>query len=75
MLLLGVIVIAFGFWSIFVPEITATTLSIVFGGAFLGIGIASFTALAGLNLVEDYLEASRKTIEDKEDYVEAEVVK
>ena len=41
----------------------------------VGIGIASFTALAGLNLVEDYLEATRKAIEDKEDYVEAEVVK
>ena len=76
MLLFGVIVIGFGFWSIFVPEITASTLSILFGIAFLGIGLASFTGLAGLNLVEDYLEASRKAIEEKSgEYVEAEVVK
>lgn len=75
MLLLGIIVVGFGVWSIFVPEITAATLSILFGIAFIGIGCASFTALAGLNLVEDYFEAARKAIEDKEDYVEAEVVK
>ena len=75
MLLLGLLVVGFGVWSIFVPEITAATLSILFGIAFIGIGCASFTALAGLNLVEDYFEASRKVLEDKEDYVEAEVVK
>lgn len=76
MLLFGVIVIVFGFWSIFVPEITASTLSILFGIAFLSIGIASFTGLAGLRLVEDYLEASRKAIEEKSgEYVETEIVK
>ena len=75
MLLLGLVIVCFGVWSIFVPEITTTTLSILFGIAFIGIGCASFTALAGLNLVEDYFEAARKAIEDKEDYVEAEVVK
>lgn len=75
MLLLGLIIVGFGVWSIFVPEITATTLSILFGIAFIGIGIASFTALAGLTLVEDYFEAAKKALEDKEDYVEAEVVK
>lgn len=76
MLLFGVIVIVFGIWSIFVPEITASTLSILFGIAFLSIGIASFTGLAGLRLVEDYLEASRKAIEEKSgEYVEAEVVR
>lgn len=76
MLLFGVIVIVFGFWSIFVPEITASTLSILFGIAFLSIGIASFTGLAGLRLVEVYLEASRKAIEEKSgEYVETEIVK
>lgn len=75
MLLLGLIIVGFGVWSIFVPEITATTLSILFGIAFIGIGIASFTALAGLTLVEDYFEAAKNALEDKEDYVEAEVVK
>lgn len=75
MLLLGLLVVGFGVWSVFVPEITAATLSILFGIAFIGIGCASFTALAGLTLVEDYFEASRKVLEDKEDYVEAEVVK
>lgn len=75
MMLLGLVIVGFGVWSIFVPELTAATLSILFGIAFLGIGCASFTALAGLNLVEDYFEAARKAIEDKEDYVEAEVVK
>lgn len=76
MLLFGVIVIVFGFWSIFVPEITASTLSILFGIAFLSIGIASFTGLAGLRLVEDYLETSRKAIEEKSgEYVETEIVK
>lgn len=75
MLLLGLIIVGFGVWSIFMPEITATTLSILFGIAFIGIGIASFTALAGLTLVEDYFEAAKKALEDKEDYVEAEVVK
>lgn len=75
MMLLGLVIVGFGVWSIFVPELTAATLSILFGIAFLGIGCASFTALAGLNLVEDYFEDARKAIEDKEDYVEAEVVK
>lgn len=76
MLAFGLIVIAFGAWSIFVPEITASTLSILFGIAFLGIGLASFTGLAGLQLVEDYLEASRKAIEENSgEYVDAEVVK
>ncbi len=75
MLLLGLVIVGFGVWSIFVPEITATTLSILFGIAFVGIGCASFTALAGLTLVEDYFEAAKKALEDKEDYVEAEVVK
>lgn len=75
MLLLGLIIVGFGVWSIFVPEITATTLSILFGIAFVGIGCASFTALAGLHLVEDYFEAARKALQDKEEYVEAEVVK
>ena len=45
------------------------------GTHHIGIGCASFTALAGLNLVEDYFEAARKALEDKEDYVETEVVK
>ena len=75
MLLLGLLVVGFGVWSIFVPEITAATLSILFGIAFIGIGCASFTALAGLHLVEDYFEAARKAIEEKEDYEEVEVVK
>jgi len=75
MLVLGLVVIGFGVWSVFVPEITAATLSILFGIAFLGISIASFTALAGLNLVEDYFDAAQKSLEDKETYVEAEVVK
>ncbi len=75
MLLLGLLVIGFGVWSIFVPEITAATLSILFGIAFISIGCASFTALAGLNLVEDYLESAQKASQNKEDYVEAEVVK
>lgn len=75
MLLLGVLVIGFGAWSVFVPEIGEATLSILFGIAFIGIGCASFTALAGLTLVEDYFEAAKKALEDKEDYVEAEVVK
>lgn len=75
MLLLGLLIVGFGVWSIFVPEIGEATLSILFGIAFLGIGGASFTALAGLNLVEDYFEASRKAIDDQEDYAEAEVVK
>lgn len=75
MMLLGLVIVGFGVWSIFVPELTAATLSILFGIAFLGIGCASFTALAGLNLVEDYFEAARKALEDKEDYVETEVVK
>ena len=75
MLLLGLIVVGFGVWCIFVPEITAATLSVLFGIAFIGIGCASFTALAGLNLVEDYFEAAKKASQDKEDYVEAEVVK
>ena len=35
MLLLGLLVIGFGAWSIFVPELTAATLSILFGIAFL----------------------------------------
>lgn len=75
MMLLGLIIVGFGVWSIFVPELTAATLSILFGIAFIGIGCASFTALAGLNLVEEYFEAARKALEDKEDYVETEVVK
>ena len=76
MLLLGLMTIGFGAWSVFVPEIAATTLSILFGIAFLAIGCASFTALAGLTLVEDYFEASRRALLDKdENYVEAEVVK
>lgn len=75
MLLLGLVIVGFGVWSIFVPEITATTLSILFGIAFVGIGFASFTDLSGLTLVEDYFEAAKKALEDKEDYVEAEVVK
>ena len=74
-LLLGLAVIAFGAWSIFVPELTAATLSILFGIAFIGIGIASFTALAGLNRVEDYFEAAKKALEDKEEFVDTEVVK
>ncbi|MBO4586670.1 MAG: DUF308 domain-containing protein [Bacteroidales bacterium] len=75
MLLLGLAIVIFGAWSVFVPEIAEGTLSILFGIAFIGIGCASFTALAGLTLVEDYFEAAKKALEDKEDYVEAEVVK
>ncbi len=74
-LVLGLVAVGFGTWSIFVPEITAATLSILFGIAFLGIGGACFTALTGLNLVEDYFEAARKSLLDKEEYVETEVVK
>ncbi len=75
MLLLGLLIIGFGAWSVFVPQIAEATLSILFGIAFVGIGCASFTALAGLNLVKDYFENSRKELLDKEEYVEAEVVK
>lgn len=75
MLLLGLVTIGFGAWSVFVPEIAAATLSLLFGIAFLAIGCASFTALAGLNLVEDYFEAAAKALDAKEEYVEAEVVK
>lgn len=74
MLVLGLVVIGFGAWSVFVPEITATTLSILFGVAFLAIGLASFTGLAGLALVEKFFEGKAKELESKEDYVEAEVV-
>lgn len=74
MLVLGLVVIGFGAWSVFVPEITATTLSILFGVAFLAIGLASFTGLAGLALVEKFFEEKAKELESKEDYVEAEVV-
>ncbi|MBR1766770.1 MAG: DUF308 domain-containing protein [Bacteroidales bacterium] len=76
MLLLGLLTIAFGACSIFVPDLAPTILSILFGLSFLSIGCASFTALAGLNLVEDYFEAARRTLEEKDtEYVEAEVVK
>ncbi|MGX8713472.1 MAG: DUF308 domain-containing protein [bacterium] len=75
LLLLGLLVIGFGTWCIFVPEIGEATLSILFGIAFICIGAACFTALAGLNLVEDYFEVARKAREEKEGYVEAEVVK
>ncbi len=74
MLVLGLVVIGFGAWSVFVPEITATTLSFLFGVAFLAIGLASFTGLAGLALVEKFFEEKAKELESKEDYVEAEVV-
>ena len=76
MLLFGLMVIGFGIWSAFVPDTVNKPLGILFGIAFLGIGLASFTGLAGLNLVEDYLGNTRKALEEKDaDYVEAEVVK
>lgn len=75
MLLMGLLAVVLGGWSIFTPEVVEATLSILFGIGFIGIGIASFVALTGINRVEDYLEAARKSLEDKEEYVEAEVVK
>ena len=76
MLLFGLMVIGFGIWSAFVPDTVNKPLGILFGIAFLGIGLASFTGLADLNLVEDYLGNTRKALEEKDaDYVEAEVVK
>lgn len=75
MLVMGIAVIALSAVAIFYPGITEAVIGILIGCAFIGIGCASLTALAGLNLVEDYFEDARKTLEDKEEYVEAEVVK
>lgn len=75
MLIMGIAVIALSAVAIFYPGITEAVIGILIGCAFIGIGCASFTALAGLNLVEDYFEAARKALEDKAEYAEAEVVK
>ncbi|MBR1549815.1 MAG: DUF308 domain-containing protein [Bacteroidales bacterium] len=76
MLLMGLLAIVLGGWSIFSPQLVETTLSILFGIGFIGIGIASFVALAGINLVEDYIDSVHKALIEKDnDYVEAEVVK
>lgn len=75
MFFMGLLIVGFGCWSVFVAAVTAPMLSIIFGCALLAIGIASFTALAGLNLVEDYFEASRRELLDKEEYTEVEIVK
>jgi uncharacterized membrane protein HdeD (DUF308 family) len=76
MLLLGLVVVALGCWGIFSPDDQKRLVSITVGIAFVGIGIASFIALMGLELVEDYFDSVRRSIEEKdEDIVEAEVVK
>lgn len=75
MFVMGLIVIALSAISIFHPGVTEEVIGILIGCAFVAIGCASFTALAGLNLVEDFFEAAQKALKDKEDYVEAEVVK
>lgn len=76
MLLMGLVAVVLGGWSIFTPTVVEATLSILFGIGFIGIGIASFVALAGINLVEDYIEAAHKALLEKEEhYEEAEIVK
>lgn len=76
MLIMGLAVIVLSAVAIFYPGITQALIGILIGCAFIGIGCASFTALAGINLVEDYFEAAHKALLEKDEhYEEAEIVK
>ena len=74
MLVMGIAVVALSCISIFWPDIAENIIGILVGCALIAIGCASFAALTGLSLVEDYFEAAKKASQE-EGYVEAEVVK
>jgi uncharacterized membrane protein HdeD (DUF308 family) len=76
MLVLGLVIVALSCITIFCPNLIENLIGIFIGCALLAIGCASFTALTGLNIVEDYFEAAQKALEDKDaEFVETEVIK
>ena len=76
MLIMGITVVALSCISIFWPDIAESVIGILVGCALIAIGCASFAALTGLNMVEEYFKATQKNTEDTDtEYVDAEVVK
>ncbi len=67
MLVMGVAVIALGAVSVFAPDLTEKLIGILIGCAFIGIGCASFAALAGLALVETYFAPTPQATDTQED--------
>ncbi len=61
-LVVSLIIIAFGLWAVFTPWVGATLLSLIVGIGSIGIAVDCFAMLAGLGRLERFFHEEKKMI-------------
>lgn len=74
LLIIGLLGILLGAWSVLTPWVGATMLSIVVGAGCLSVSIECFMALVGISRVQALVNNVSKAIDQSTEFQEAEVV-